>query len=203
MHAGKSVRLISSGKPWSVDHPDPSRSLSPRTIDRLRDLLENPTLSEKLELSGDLTITKIEKADGYWILRDQDDFPISSLTQPILANGFESGLSVVDNLFDHTEENLPIFSEEADESTITEGLFYSGPSLVHRNALFCFIYKFRARFGVIAAEIAKRLGKENIEENMEMYEKAGFMNRDLDCCTNCECAIDSHESDAPEPSAFS
>lgn len=39
---GKSVRLISRGEPWASDDPDPSRSLSPRTLDRLRDLLKRP-----------------------------------------------------------------------------------------------------------------------------------------------------------------
>jgi len=202
VRAGKSVRLISSQKPWSVDHPDPSRSLSPRSIDRLRELHQNSSLAQKLELIGDTTITKIEKGDGFWVMRDQDNFPISSTTQPILANGFHSGLGIVDELFDHTENTLPIFSEEADESTITSGLFYSGPSLVHRNSLFCFIYKFRARFGVIASEIATRLGKPDVEEKMELYAKAGFLNKDLDCCTNCECAIEPTGADVPEPSSF-
>lgn len=77
--------------------------------------------------------------------------------------------------------------EEADKSTLTENLFYSGPELVHRNSLFCFIYKFRARFGVIAHEIATRLG---------------FMNADLDCCTECQCAI-KPAADARQPASFS
>ena len=98
--------------------------------------------------------------------------------------------------------NLPIFSEEADESTLTTGLFYSGPALVHRNALFCFIYKFRARFGVIAAEIARRLDLPDIEEKLEPYAKAGFMNTDLDCCSNCACAVESAAPDTPEPASF-
>lgn len=115
---------------------------------------------------------------------------------------FHSGLSLVSSLFDYDENKLPIFTEEADESSITPGLFYSGPSLVHRNALFYFIYKFRARFGVIAAEIARRLGLPNVEENLEAYAKADFMNTDLDCCSNCECAIETDTSDTPEPESF-
>ncbi len=199
---GKSVRLISRGKPWTVDHPDPSRSLAPRTFDRLRAVLRNPKLAPLLELDGDTTIKEIEKGDGFWILKDQDGFPITSMTQPILANGFHSGLGIVEDLFDHNEHDNPIFSEEADESTKTEGLFYSGPALVHRDALFCFIYKFRARFGVIAAEIARRLGKEEVEAKLEPYAKAGFMNYDLDCCTDCQCAIDPDETDTPTPEQF-
>lgn len=199
---GKSVRLISRGEPWSSDHPDPSRSLSPRTFDRLRELLRNPEKVGNIEFIKDTEIRHIEQNDGWWTLRDQDDIPIASRTRPVLANGFESGLGLVERLFDHDKNGLPIFSEEADESTITPGLFYSGPSLVHRNSLFCFIYKFRARFGVIAHEIASRLGKPDIDEKLMPYLKAGFMNSDLDCCTNCQCAIEPEQT-APEPSAFS
>ena len=126
----------------------------------------------------------------------------SAITRPILANGFHSGLGIVSELFEHNKHGNPIFTEEADESTLVSGLFYSGPALVHRNALFCFIYKFRARFGVIAAEIAHRLGKPDVDVKLIPYAKAGFMNTDLDCCTTCECAIDSDDSDTPEPASF-
>ncbi len=199
---GKKVRLISRGEPWASDHPDPSRSLSPRTLDRLREILKTPRKAESLEFVKNTTIKRIESSSGFWTLRDQDDIPIATTTRPILANGFHSGLDLVSDLFDYDENSLPVFTEEADESSITRGLFYSGPSLVHRNALFCFIYKFRARFGVIAAEIARRLDLPNIEENLQSYAKAGFMNTDLDCCTNCECAIETNTSDTPEPASF-
>ena len=147
-------------------------------------------------------VTSIEEGDGFWTLRDQDDIPLGTNTRPILANGFHSGLGVVSDHFENDKYGNPIFTEEADESTLTPGLFYSGPALVHRNALFCFIYKFRARFGVIAAEIAQRLGLPDIEEKLEPYAKAGFMNTDLDCCTSCECAIDPDDSDTPAPESF-
>lgn len=201
VHLGKKVKLVSGGEPWSSDHPDPSRSLSPRTFDRLRELLATPKEMRGIEFIKNTEICAIEKNESWWTLKDQDDIPMVSHTRPILANGFYSGLGLVEDLFEHDKHDLPIFSEEADESTITPGLFYSGPSLVHRNSLFCFIYKFRARFGVIAHEIASRLGKHDIDEKLMPYLKAGFMNTDLDCCTNCECAIDSEQS-APEPSEF-
>jgi putative flavoprotein involved in K+ transport len=199
---GKSVRLISRGEPWASNHPDPSRSLSPRTFDRLRELLKSPEKARRLEFTKNTSIKSIEAGEGSWTLRDQDDIPMSTPTRPILANGFESGLGLVSHHFDYDENNLPIFSEEADESTLTTGLFYSGPALVHRNALFCFIYKFRARFGVIAAEIAHRLDLSDVEEKLEPYAKAGFMNTDLDCCTNCACAVESAAPDTPEPASF-
>lgn len=202
INKGKSVRLISSGEPWASNHPDPSRSLAPRTLDRLREVLKDPEKVNKLELVKNTTIKSIEQGDGFWTLRDQDDIPLAALTQPILANGFHSGLGQVADLFDYDQNNLPVFTELADESSITSGLFYTGPSLVHRNALFCFIYKFRARFGVIAKEIATRLELPDLEKKLKPYANAGFMNTDLDCCTNCECAIENDSNNAPEPSSF-
>jgi len=198
---GKEVKLVSRGEPWSSDHPDPSRSLSPRTLDRLRAILFDGEKRNLLTLIKDTNVSRIEKNDGWWTLFDQDDIPFVSHTQPILANGFNGSLQLIDHLFAH-ENGLPIFTEEADESTITTGLFYAGPQLVHRNSLFCFIYKFRARFGVIAAEIAQRSGLPDVEEKLLPYLKAGFMNSDLDCCTNCECAITEDRAEAPEPEAF-
>ena len=199
---GKTVCLHSRGEPWTSDDPDPSRSISPRTLDRLREILQSPEKSKKLELFKNSDICSIEESQGWWTLLDQDEIPSVSYTRPILANGFHSGLGLVESLFRHDENNLPVFSEEADESTSTPGLFYSGPALVHRNSLFCFIYKFRARFGVVAREIANRLGKPEVDDKLMSYLKAGFMNTDLDCCTNCECAIEPSNS-APEPKAFS
>ena len=198
---GKKVTLLSRGEPWSSDHPDPSRSLSPRTLDRLRTLLLNGGRNQ-LTLMKDTNIRHIEKNDTWWTLHDQDGIPLVSHTQPILANGFTGSLQIVNDLFAH-ENGLPVFTEEADESTITSGLFYTGPQLVHRNSLFCFIYKFRARFGVIAAEIARRSGLVDIEDRLLAYDKAGFMNSDLDCCTECECAITEERAAGPEPEAFS
>ena len=199
---GKSVSLHSRGEPWSSDDPDPSRSLSPRTFDRLREVIQSGEKMKNLQLFKNSDICRIEESSGWWTLLDQDGIPSVSYTRPILANGFYSGLGPVKNLFNHDENHLPVFSEEADESTLTSGLFYSGPALVHRNSLFCFIYKFRARFGVVAREIADRLGKPEFDEKLKSYEKAGFMNNDLECCTECECAIKPAET-APEPNAFS
>ena len=43
----------------------------------------------------------------------------------------------------------PLLSDE-DESTKTPGLFLVGPAVRHEDHVFCFVYKFRQRFGVVA-----------------------------------------------------
>ena len=95
------------------------------------------------------------------------------------------------------KKGQPVFSEAADESTITPGLFYSGPSLQHRGMLFCFIYKYRARFGIIAREIAERLGHE-WRESLRLWKERGFMLDDLSCCADCQCAVEQEEPENPE-----
>ena len=186
---GKNVRLVSRGEPWSADSPDPSRSLSPRTLDRLRDLLSRDAAKGRLELIRNTDIRRVEKGDDWWVLYDQDDVPLVSRTQPVLANGYAGGLALLEPLFDW-QGGRPVFSESCDESTSAPGLFYSGPELVHRGSMFCFIYKFRSRFGLIAREIATRLGVPNAAELLDDHAASGFLFEDLECCTSCECALE-------------
>jgi putative flavoprotein involved in K+ transport len=183
---GKIVHLLSRGQPWKEDSADPSNALSPYTRDRLRATLED--FPGKLHLYADADITQVLEMGGKYVLIDKDNIPFTLSTQPILATGFLGSLTQIIHHFE-LKNGHPVFSEEADESTTTPGLFYCGPLLEHRGAKFCFIYKFRSRFGVIASEIAKRLGGD--PNPLDAYEDNGFLNNDLDCCTDCTCAIPS------------
>jgi len=64
----------------------------------------------------------------------------------------------------HAESVMPEFGPpvltEEDESTKTEGLFLVGPQVSHEGLVFCFVYKFRQRFAVVASTVARRLGKD-------------------------------------------
>ncbi len=183
---GKTVHLLSRGQPWKEDSSDPSNALSPYTRDRLRATLE--AYPDRLHLYADADITQVLEMSGKYVLIDKDNIPFTISTQPILATGFLGSLAQIIHHFE-LNNGHPVFSEEADESTRTPGLFYSGPLLEHRGAKFCFIYKFRSRFGVVASEIAKRLGGDPTP--LDAYEDNGFLNEDLDCCTDCTCAIPS------------
>ena len=182
---GKRVIVLSSGEPWKVDHPDPSEILSPYTRDRLLSTLkENPG---KMVLRGNCKVLSVSKLSNRYIVETDDGEIFESEHRPIAATGFQSALTPVKDLF-RWENSLPVFTEE-DESTLYPGIYYSGPSLVHNNSKFCFIYKFRARFGVIARSVAKRLGYP--EPDLEDDRRRGFLVDDLECCTNCECAVES------------
>ena len=54
------------------------------------------------------------------------------------------------------------------------------------NLIFCFIYKYRLRFGVVANAIGKRLGLDTSE--LEKYREEGLYLDDLSCCGDeCTC----------------
>jgi hypothetical protein len=90
----------------------------------------------------------------------------------------------VAELFSRREDGYPLLSE-LDESTITPGLFLCGPMVRHENHVFCFIYKFRQRFAVVAKTVADRLGLP--AEQLEVYRQWGMYLDDLSCCGE-ECA---------------
>ena len=181
---GKQVVLLSSGEPWNIDHPDPSEMLSPYTRDRLLEILE--THSKKFHLKGNSTVVSVDHLSGRYVVETSDGEVFDTKHRPIAATGFFSALTPIKSLFDW-EDSRPIFTEE-DQSTLHPGLYYSGPSLVQRDSKFCFIYKFRARFGVIARSIAERLDLP--EPDLENDRLRGFLVDDLECCTDCKCAVE-------------
>jgi putative flavoprotein involved in K+ transport len=182
---GKTVHLLSRGQPWQEDSADPSRCLSPYTRDRLKAVLADSIGSIRFIKQAD--IVRIERLGDLYVLTDAEGLRLEISTRPVLCTGFQGGLGLVADRFTGDNGSLS-FTEEADESPVTPGLFYSGPLLRHRQSLFCFIYKFRSRFGIVAREISRRLGLE-WEEPLRLWQERGFMVEDLDCCTSCTCAM--------------
>ena len=86
---------------------------------------------------------------------------------PILCTGFAGSVATAaSNLFAFADEtharkgclgNAPLLTED-DESTKTPGLFLAGPTVQHDKLSFCFVYKFRQRFAVVANAICEGLG---------------------------------------------
>ena len=122
---------------------------------------------------------------------------------PLLCTGFEGSvvLGVVKELFDWSNagkevadghENdepqgakgcaagSPLLNEH-DESTTTPGLFLVGPAVRHGELSFCFVYKFRQRFGVVAEAIAKELGRDTKRAVNECRTNNMFLD-DFQCC---------------------
>jgi len=79
-------------------------------------------------------------------------------------------------------ESSPLLNE-FDESTNTPGLFLVGPSVRHKGMSFCFVYKFRQRFGIVADAIARGLGYDVLKPVKDCVEMNMFMD-DLKACEN-------------------
>lgn len=183
---GKKVTLIDRNDRWTdKGSSDPSMELSPFTKDRIKENGEG-----KVELVAGHDVRWIEPTDdGGYLMYCEDDSGgqqfMKTNHQPILATGFKGSLSMIRHLFEQDSQGAVMLNEH-DESTKTPGLFVSGPSVTHGDLLFCFIYKFRQRFGVVAAAIAGRLGLDT--KGLEEYRKQGFMLDDLSCCEeDCTC----------------
>ena len=68
-----------------------------------------------------------------------------------------------------------------DESTKTPGLFLAGPAVQHENLSFCFVYKFRQRFAIVAEAIARGLGHDT-EQAVQKCKEVNMYLADFSCC---------------------
>jgi cation diffusion facilitator CzcD-associated flavoprotein CzcO len=179
---GKKVTVLDRGDPppWENESSDPSSSLSTFTVERMRD----KEIVRRINLVAGAAVFEVRREGrGYRVLcTNGRDF--STKSPPILANGFRGSTSLVADLFERREDGYPLLSGQ-DESTITAGLFLCGPMVRHENHVFCFIFKFRQRFAVVAKTVADRLGLP--AEQLEVYRQWGMYLDDLSCCGE-ECA---------------
>lgn len=157
--------------------------LSPFTFDRLRSIRASGRARFIAERAESITRTEVKTKSHTF-----------SLTNPAIdATGFDITKSLAGKLFKF-EDGAPKITKH-DESTISENVFLVGPHVQHspdgKKAIFCFIYKYRQRFAVVAKEILARLGKrwqENGKKMIEEYDEKGFLLEDLSGCGDaCPC----------------
>lgn len=187
VQAGKQVTVLDKGAPWVTDDSDPSVALSPYTVDRLRVALASKRLT-LLKTSAQAIAPQGRgfkvKAGARWIPSD---------SPPILATGFASSLQLIAPLFDWKDGIAQVRLAD-DQSTKTPGLYLAGPSLRHFHAgkllVFCFIYKYRGRFPIVAESIGKRLKlpKAALDHMRNFYVEHKMYLKDLSCCgDDCAC----------------
>jgi putative flavoprotein involved in K+ transport len=176
--AGKKVVIVDPAAPWESNTGEPSVDLSPYTRERLEAALQTGRLKlSRLKVEGLRAID-----DHYEVTHRDGRFRVAH--PPILATGFGNGMEKVKDLFAF-DGDKPLLTEQ-DESTLTPGLFLAGPKVSHLNTAFCFIYKFRARFPVVAQALARRMGLD--EGALELYRKRGMWADDLAACCTSRCA---------------
>ena len=178
--AGKEPIVLDRGAPWLDGDKDPSRALSPYTLQRLHEARQ----SLPITLLPDADIISIEEdVKGIHILAGDGRSWLSE-GPPVLATGFGSGTGPASDWFEYDNFGLPMLTPQ-DESVALPGLFLVGPEVSHNGYLFCFIYKFRQRFAVVAQAIAGRMGVDT--GPLEEYRFNNMFLDDLSCCDDDKC----------------
>lgn len=178
---GKKVIVLDGSDTMSVNRSDSSYALSPYTRDQFAEQQDN------IRIAKNTRVHSVSKKDGSYVMHLGDNNTLGSKTQPILATGFSPQLGLVDDMFEKADD-YPLLTDN-DESTTTPGLFLVGPKVRHGADIFCFIYKYRQRFAVVAKTIAHRSGHTaQADQAVEIYKKHHFYLDDLSCCGNeCPC----------------
>jgi len=179
---GKKVTLIDNANYLELIKSDSSYSLSPFTRDRMKAVLDD------IEYYEDTRVRKVKFMNAKYLIMTDTGETFVSDDEPINCTGFDTSLTLVEELFEF-EEDYPLLTE-FDESRKTKNLFLVGPQVKHGTALFCFIYKYRQRFAIVAEEIAKRteIPQDKIEEVLSEYKSNNFYLKDLSCCDDeCVC----------------
>ncbi|MEM7110601.1 MAG: NAD(P)/FAD-dependent oxidoreductase [Bacteroidota bacterium] len=179
---GKKVSLIDNFQYLEMIKSDSSYSLSPFTRDRIKEVLDD------IDYHMETRVETVELVNGKYIINTDTGYTFKSSQKPINCTGFDTSLTLVEEWFDF-EEGYPLLTD-FDESQKTGNLFLVGPQVKHGTALFCFIYKYRQRFAIVAEKIAKRMAipSPEIDEVLEDYKKNNFYLTDLSCCDDeCIC----------------
>ena len=177
----KRARLLDSGCPWGDESSDPSVALSTYSLERMRE----EWFKSQIELLPNCRVNAVELRDETYIVRTENGLQFETSAPPLVAVGFAGSLQLIDNLFEQREDGYPLLNEQ-DESTISTGLYLCGPAVRHEKHVFCFIYKYRQRFAVVAKAIATSLGLP--AEGLETYRQWGMYLDDLSCCGE-DCAV--------------
>ena len=173
---GKKVVLFDINSPWDEESSDPSITLSTFSFERMR----NSNFENNVGLNPQTPVKSVSIVDGTYEVRTQDGQVFSSYSKPLFAGGFDGSHKFVSHLFDEREDGFPLLNEN-DESTLVPGMFLCGPSVRHDGHIFCFIFKYRQRFAIVAQAIASSLDIST-DEFVEAYRGWGMYLDDLSCC---------------------
>ena len=176
--SGKKVTCLCADEGLSLADQDPSRSLSPYTRQRFQTL---QTAEKNIEVHYGCRVTGVEMDSNKYVVRTQSGKTFTWSTAPILGIGFRDGTGVVEHLFEHHPAGYMALSDQ-DESTLSRGLFLTGPMIRHEHHIFCYIYKFRQRFALIAEAILTYQGRTIPTSVSQTYAQNQMRLSDLSTC---------------------
>ena len=185
---GISVVIVDGKNPDAPPSKDPSCRLSPKStteLSRYRDKItilqghvcvgvaSSPVETHPKPSTPRIEVTLADCQTGEVTKK------LTTRSKVVLCTGFDiSKDPVIKDLFHWRDDGYPEVTMDCDESTKTPNLFLSGPMLRHtidscsvdngcQTAVFCFVYKFRTRFVIIASEIVYRIIHERYAEAID------------------------------------
>lgn len=181
----KKVTIINPDRIDNIYTSDPSKVLSPYTYEKYREIRNSTNYTEIL---GE--VTSVTKRDSAYQIQLKDNVVIRNENKPICATGFSLVKNVVEEFITYREDGNPKLNENSDEFYGCQNIYLSGPSVRHDNHIFCFIYKFRQRFGIIVEDILRKekYKIKDIEALVDRWKYNGMYLSDLSYCDNeCVC----------------
>lgn len=181
----KKVTLINPDVIDHLDTSDPSQVLSPYTYAKYDEIIDSPLYTEVLG-----TVVGVTDQKSNYQLQLKDGKVIKTEENPICATGFSLVKKPIEELITYREDGNPLLNEETDELYGQKNIYLAGPSVRHDAHIFCFIYKFRLRFGVIVEDILKKeeCNEKDVSLLIEKWKRNGVYLSDLSCCgEECVC----------------
>ena len=172
----KQVRVFDMEGPWESQSSDPSIALSTYSFERMR----HEKFDQNVQLHANTVVTLVNHVDDTYQVTTGDGQTFTSKVAPLFAGGFDGSHKFVSHLFNTRDDGFPEINEN-DESTIVPGMYLCGPSVRHDGHIFCFIFKYRQRFAIVAQAIASAMGLPT-DEFIDAYKSWGMYLDDLSCC---------------------
>lgn len=178
---GVSVTVVDGNDPDAPKKKDPSCNLSPKSQTELSRYSDKINIIRgqkcvRVSSKGKGTTVEVQLAD---IHTDKVTQTLETACKVVLCIGFNvSQNEVIKDLFYWRDDGCPMLDKETDESTKVPNIFVAGPTLRHEiddcnidkdqsncdTAVFCFIYKFRSRFAIVASEVINRVINQRYTE---------------------------------------
>lgn len=178
------IALYTSTTGLNDPDADPSVRLSPYTRQRLGNVIKQ---GARIEMNVHYTVKDIDFNNGQYHISFDSGQSVHTPHEPILATGFDATKNpIVQQLFVTTNQDIKLTTH--DESTRYPNIFMIGATVENDNAKLCYIYKFRARFAVLAHLLTQREGLPAKQEVIENYQKNQMYLDDYSCCeVSCTC----------------